>query len=330
MEASGFAAVAVLTLSLGIGANAAIFSVVNGVLLRPCLTATPTAIMTVAVTRRGGRRGARAGLAANFLDFRERNQSFEIWPRSGPMASTTRAGEPETFQAWLVSEGFFEAAGAARSTGATFLPESTAKGATRRSSSARAVAAPLRRRPRVVGQQLVLDGKPRTVVGVMPPEFHYLDKREMIAPYIIGEHELQRRVATYLNVVGRLKPGVTLEQARSDMSNVAARLAEEYPQANREMGAAVVPLSEQMVGRVRPALWVLFGAVGFVLLIACANVANLMIARGPRGRGSSPSARRSGRARPLVRQLLTERCVLASWPAPRPAARQLGHRRHRA
>ncbi|HEX7173828.1 MAG TPA: ABC transporter permease [Pyrinomonadaceae bacterium] len=314
LKRPGFTVVAVMTLALGIGANAAIFSVVNGVLLRPLPYRDAERIMTV--WQRNAQTGAEREPVSppNFLDFRERNQSFEQLAALRPYGlDYTGAGEPETFQTWRVTEGFFEAAGAVALHGRTFLPEEYRDGV----DQVVVIGHGLWQRrfggdPGVVGQQLVLDGKPRTVVGVMPPEFHYLDKREMIAPYHIDAHELQRRAATYLNVVGRLKPGVTLEQARSDMSNVAARLAEEYPQANGGMGAAVAPLAEQMLGRVRPALWVLFGAVGFVLLIACANVANLMIARSASREREFAirAALGAGRGR-LMRQLLTESLVLA-------------------
>src|SRR5918997_2448529 len=179
LKRPGFTVVAVLTLALGIGANAAIFSVVNGVLLRPLPYRDADRIM--AVWQRDAQGGAEREPAspANFLDFRERNRSFEQLAALRPYGlDYTGAGEPETFQAWLASEGFFEAAGAGALHGRTFLPEEYREGG----DQVVVIGHGLWRRrfggdPGVVGQRLVLDGKPRKVVSVMPPEFHYLDKR---------------------------------------------------------------------------------------------------------------------------------------------------------
>jgi putative ABC transport system permease protein len=162
---------------------------------------------------------------------------------------------------------------------------------------------------------LELDNKPTTVVGVMPPAFKlYLFERpeEMWGPQVLDENLRQQRRATYLKVIGRLKPGVTLAQARSEMDKLAAQLSAEYPSTNAGLGVTAITLPDYVKGKWRLALWVMFGAVGFVLLIACANLANLLLARGSeRARELAiRAAIGAGRAR-LARQLLTESLLLS-------------------
>ena len=309
-----FTAVVVLTLALGIGINTAIFSVVNGVLLRPLPYQDPEGIVTL--WQRNTQNGAEREPVspANFLDYRDRNRVFEQVSALRPYGlDYTGGGEPETFHAWLVTAGFFDILSARALHGRTFMPNEHEAG----NEQVVVLGHGLWQRrfgadPNIIGQKMILDGKPHTVVGIMPPEFHYLEKRGIIAPFILNEAESKRRGATYLQVIARLKAGVTTEQAQADMSAVAAQLAQEYPQTNREMSATVISLSEQMLGRVRPALLILLGAVAFVLLIACANVANLMLARMSvrRKEFAIRAALGAARAR-LTRQLLTESIVLA-------------------
>ena len=309
----GFSAVVIITLALGIGANAAVFSVINAVLLRPLPYRDADRVVTI------WQNNSKAGVAqndvspANFIDWSEQSSSFEAIAGIEPFGfSLVGDGEPERFPAWLVTSGFFQVAGVDALLGRTFTAEDYQPGNERVVVLAHAL---WQRRfggdPNIVGRKLTLTGQPFVVVGVMPPEFQLPTDREIWAPRVLTDSYRQLRGATYWNVVARLKQGTTAAQAQQEMNGIAARLAAQYPDTNGGMGVTVVPIFEQITGRIRSALWVLAAAVGFVLLIACVNVANLFLVRGAERQREFAIRRALGAERfQLLRQTLTESLLL--------------------
>jgi putative ABC transport system permease protein len=310
--------IAVITLALGIGANAAIFSIINDVLLRSLPYPEPDRIVTLWENNAKENIPRDDVSPANFLDWRERQQVFSDLACANPNSlDYAGSGEPEVIRAAAVSKGFFQVFGTGALHGRTFLPEEYEEGKNQVVMLSHGV---WQRRfggdKNIVGRVLMLDGQPTTVVGVMPSEFRlYLFEREeeMWSPQVPNDAMKQQRKATYLKVVGRLKPNVTLAEAQAALNNIAAQLAQENPNTNQGVGITAVTLPEHLKGKWRQALWVLFGAVGLVLLIACANVANLSLARGcEREREFAiRAAIGAGRSR-IVRQLLIESLFLAA------------------
>jgi len=318
VRSPGFAAIAIFTLALGIGANTALFSVVNSVLLNPLPYEQPERL--VAMYSKTAQFSHSSISYPNFLDWEQEQRSFSAMAAfREENYNLTGMGEPERVKAEMISADFFSVLGVKPVAGRLFLPEEDRVGA----PPVALISGGLWKRkfgssPEAIEKTLTLNGESYAVVGVIPADFRYqggnFHNSDVYVP--IGQWNdstfRDRRVGMGMDAVGRLKPGVTFEQARADMNSVAQHLAEAYPDADKGTGITLLSLKQDIVGDIQPFLLVLLAAVGFVLLIACANVANLLLARSTgRTREFAVRAALGASQGRVIRQLLTESLVLS-------------------
>jgi predicted permease len=316
-KSPGFAAIAVVTLALGIGTNTAIFSVVNAVLLRPLALRDPDSLVRVWHTPPQASFPGMTRFSvspANFLDWQKQNHVFERMAIYGYRVLTLSGGaQAQQVNTTAVSSQFFDTLGVKPLLGQSFSPDEQQPG---RSHvvllSHRFWQEHLGANPSIVGHNLLLDGTNYLVTGIMPASFHFPDFAQIWIPMAWTDREKLIRGNHNYMVVARLKPGVDLQQAQAEMTTISSRLAREYPEDDKGWGAVVLSLQADLVSGVRPALLVLLGAVGFILLIACVNVANLSLARlFSRQKEIAIRTALGASANRVLRQILTESIVLA-------------------
>ena len=312
-KSAGFTATAVATLALAIGANTAIFSLIRGVLLRPL--PFPEAERVMAVEERNEVKGDVSVSPPNFFDWQTQNRVFSAMGAYFTTAlALAESSEPEQLRATVATPGFFPALAVAPALGRTFTETEATRGREHVAVLSNGLwQRRFRSDPDIVGRLVRLDGESYTIVGVMPAGFRYPEEAaDLWIPTAFGPNLERQRGAHYLEVVARLAPGVSPERARTEMETIAARLAAQYPNTNTGYTAFVRPLQERLVASVRRPLWILFGAVALVALIACANVANLLLARASRRRSDLAVRTALGAPRGrLIRESLTESLVLA-------------------
>jgi putative ABC transport system permease protein len=323
LKAPGFTAIALLVFAIGIGATTAIVSVADALFMRPLPVRQPERVVTVSQYNRETGASQRDVASANALDWM-RAQSFETVAMAEPF-SIVSGRDPGFLTAARVDDRFFTVLGTPMFLGRTFLPEEHRKGAGRFAVLGHAI---WRERfggdASIVGKAVRFDDAEEAyiVVGVMPPDFElrlFEDRTKAPEPSIwlpkqgLEPFETNNRRLAFWNVLGRLRPGVSVDEARAELDAISAQLAREYPQTNRHVAAQVVPLRDHLVGSLRSVLPLLLGSVAILLIVACANVANLLLARGV-GRGREFAVRQAlgaSRGR-LVRQMLVESLLLAA------------------
>ncbi|HEY7910575.1 MAG TPA: ABC transporter permease [Blastocatellia bacterium] len=308
----GFTAVAVITLALGIGANSAIFSVVNAVLLRSLPYEDGDRLVWIWGTQPQLDKAPVA--PANFLDIKEQNEVFDnVAAFRGQSGALTGQYEPERVRVAAVSADFFSLFKVLPLLGRVFNNQDEQSGNTQVIILSHAL---WQRRfgsnPGILDQKLTLNDRPYSVIGVAPAEFQYPTYADLWIPLVFDAKEKSIRDTHSLSAVGRLKPGASIEQGQANIGLIAATLEQNYPRTNTGIGMRIVPLKEQITGSIQTQLLIIFAAVGFVLLIACANVANLMLARAASRQKEMAIRTALGAASSrLARLLLTESVVLA-------------------
>jgi predicted permease len=322
VKAPGFTAIALLVFAIGIGATTAIVSVADALFMRPLPVRQPERVVTVWQYNRDTGASRQDVASANAIDWMARARSFETVAMAEPF-SIVSGRDPGFLTAARVGEGFFTVLGTSMRHGRAFLPEEHRRGAGRF-----AILSDSMWKDRfggdasIVGQAVRFnDAEAYTVVGVLPPDFElrlFEDRSKTPEPSVwlpkqgLEPFEPNNRRLAFWNVVGRLRPGVSIDEARAELDAISAQLAREYPQTNRQIAAQVVPLRDHLVGSLRDVLPLLLGSVAILLIVACANVANLLLARGV-GRGREFAVRQAlgaSRGR-LVRQMLVESLLLA-------------------
>ena len=316
LKRPGFAVIALLALALGIGANTAIFSLVNAVALRPLPFPEPDRLVWVFGNVRNGIN--RASVApGDFVDYRNQNKTFEQFAASGTLtlpATLTGSGEPERLRASNVTGNYFQTYGVAPFLGRGFSLENEKSGSDQVTVLSHAL---WKRRfggdPAIVNKAIVLNGKACEVIGVMGENVSFPQATDLWIPMNFdSDPEMKQRYAHFLRPIGRLKPGVSLDQAQADMDLIGAQLEKQFPESNTGWNLRLVSLREQIVGGSRTIVFILFGAVAFVLLIACANVANLLLVRAAARQREIALRTALGASRfRIMRQMITESLLLA-------------------
>ena len=320
LRAPGFTVIAVATLALAIGATTAVFSIVNGVLLKPLPFRDPDAVVKVGSTGKDGKLVTMS--APDFIDYRDQTRSFlEMAPINDRNSAnlSVAGGEPMRLNEASVGAQFFEVLGLRMQLGRGFTAGEDANGARPVVVlSDRLWRSAFSADPGIIGHPVSLNGKDYVVIGVAPASLTYPSKPDVWVPFTFEPWmtDPTNRGAHFMTAIARLRPGVSVESANREMAALGARLAKEYPRSNVNFGGGIEPLQKSLVGDVRPLLLTMLGAVAFVLLIACANVANLLLVRAATRETEMAvrTALGAGRGR-IMRQLVTESVLLSAVAA---------------